>query len=190
MLSVVAICMRAILLLISAVILGLSVSMAKYQATGPVPASTSFSIFSGAAGFFASTVGMAALWYDRIHIKILFGLDTIMSFFFLAAAITITLALKTIQSCTSRAEDAEYNRSTNEILSGGCIVIDNEPVCLHCHTLDGTDLTPGRCNMARADSAFQYVGSILAVAMMVIAYLLSRRGRGGTPTPTRSYNQG
>ncbi|KAI1420876.1 hypothetical protein F5Y12DRAFT_719095 [Xylaria sp. FL1777] len=188
MLSVIGIGMRAFLLLIAAVVLGLSVTLAKHQVVDQVPAETGFSTFVGASGFLVSAVGMAALWFDRIEGKLLTGLDAIVSVFYLAAAIFLTVALKNVSSCTATDDVSEYNRITNIILSGGCVTVAKGQACLYATGLDGKDLTIGRCQMARADYVFEYVGFIFGFAMIGIGYLLSRRGRGGTPTASRSYN--
>lgn len=62
-------------------------TLAREQAIGQVPPETGFGTFVGAAGFFASVFGMAALWFDQINGKILISLDTLVSVFYLAGAI-------------------------------------------------------------------------------------------------------
>ncbi|KAI1295938.1 hypothetical protein F5Y03DRAFT_399106 [Xylaria venustula] len=184
--SIIYLGLRASLLLIAAVVLGLSVSLAQHQVIGQVPAETGFSTFVGAAGFFISAVGMALLWFDRFNESIMIVLDAIMSSFYLAASICLTLAMKNVSSCTSTDPNLEYIRVTNNILSGGCVTnaANKGPVCSHAFTDDGTDLTPSRCEMARASYVFQYVGFIASFAMVCVGYLMSRRGRGGTPAPS------
>ncbi|KAI0907357.1 hypothetical protein F4823DRAFT_564922 [Ustulina deusta] len=188
MLSIIGICLRAFLLLIAALVLGLSVTLAKHQAVGQVPPETGFSTFAGASGFVASVVGMAALWFDCIDGKIVMGLDALVSIFYLAGSISLTVAMRSVSSCSATDKVSEYNRVTNKILSGGCITIEGNLVCLHAATSGGKDLTPGRCSMAQADYVWEYVGFSLGVLMVFTGYLLSRRGRGGTPTANASYN--
>ncbi|KAI0965429.1 hypothetical protein F4678DRAFT_485350 [Xylaria arbuscula] len=184
LLSVIYLGLRASLILVAAVVLGLSVSLAKHQVIGQVPAETGFSTFVGASGFFVSAVGMAVLWFDRINESIMIVLDATMSSFYLAAAICLTLAMKNVSSCTSGDMPIQYNRVTNKILSGGCIAVNKGLECMHAVTADGKDLTPSRCEMARTNYVFEYVGFVASVAMVFVGYLLARRGRGGTPTPS------
>jgi hypothetical protein len=47
------------------VVLGLSVTLAKRQVYGHVPAETGFGTFAGAVGFVVSILGMASMWFDR-----------------------------------------------------------------------------------------------------------------------------
>ncbi|KAK5634293.1 hypothetical protein RRF57_010007 [Xylaria bambusicola] len=187
MLSAVGLGLRVFLLLVASVVLGLSVSLAKQQVVGSVPTETGFSVFAGAAAFFASSVGMVAMWFDRVDQRIAMILDTLVSTFYLAAAVSLTVALKPVSSCIATDEVTEYSRMTNKITSGGCLTIDGELACLHATGPDGTDLTPARCEMAHAGYIFEYVGFISGIAMVTACYLLSRQGRGGTPTPNRSY---
>ncbi|KAI0502872.1 marvel domain-containing protein [Xylaria bambusicola] len=187
MLSAVGLGLRAFLLLTASVVLGLSVSLAKQQVVGSVPTETGFSVFAGATAFFVSSVGMAAMWFDRLDQRITMILDLLVSTFYLAAAVALTVALKPVTSCTATDQVAEYNRMTNKITSGGCLTIEGELACLHATSSDGTDLTPSRCKMARAGYIFEYIGFTVGIAMITAGYLLSRQGRGGTPTPNRSY---
>ncbi|KAI0452950.1 hypothetical protein F5B21DRAFT_505857 [Xylaria acuta] len=185
MLSIICIGLRAFLLLIAAVVLGLSVTLARHQAIGQVPPQTGFGTFAGAAGFFASVFGMAALWFDHIDGKILMGLDTVVSFLYLAGAVSLTVALQSVSSCTSMSDESQYNRYINKILNGGCIHIEKGPLCPHAVSSDGKDLTPGRCQTVQADYVFEYVGFIFGFAMVFLGYVLNRRGGGGTPVPNR-----
>ncbi|KAI0809611.1 hypothetical protein GGR55DRAFT_679446 [Xylaria sp. FL0064] len=188
MLSLIAIGLRVILLLIASVVLGLSTSMVQYQAVGSVPVETGFGVFAGAFGFSASTVGLIALWYDRISPRIMMCLDICTAFMNLVAALALTFALPTVSSCTATDPASEYKRVTNDILSGGCVGAGKDLVCLHAHGPDGKDLTPARCMIARTGYVFLYAGFIFASAMLSVGYILLRQGRGGTPPPTGAYN--
>ncbi|KAI2631797.1 hypothetical protein GGS21DRAFT_162376 [Xylaria nigripes] len=185
MLSIIGIGLRASLLLIAAVVLGLSASLAKDQAVGSIPAETGISTFSGASAFFASTFGMAALWWDGLSGSILMCLDTVVSILYITSAISLTAAMKDVASCTASDQDTLYNRQTNRILSGGCIYAANGPKCPHAVGSDGADLTVGRCHLAHLDYVFQYGGCALGLAMIGMCYLLNRRGRGGPPIAGR-----
>ncbi|KAI0469222.1 marvel domain-containing protein [Xylaria cf. heliscus] len=177
--------LRTCLLVIAAVVLGLSVTLARHQAIGQVPAQTGFGTFAGAAGFFASVFGMAALWFDHIDEKILMGLDAVVSILYLAGAISLTVALQNVSSCTAMDDESQYDRYFNQILNGGCIHTEKGPLCPHAVNADGKDITPGRCQTAQADYVFEYVGFVFGMVMVCLGYFLNCRGRGGTPTSTR-----
>ncbi|KAI1346389.1 hypothetical protein F5Y01DRAFT_321796 [Xylaria sp. FL0043] len=186
--SLIAIGLRVVLLLVASVVLGLSASMAQYQAVGIVPVETGFGVFAGAFGLFVSTVGLIALWYDRIDPRIIMYLDICTAFINLLAALALTFALPTVSSCKATDPASEYKRVTNDILSGGCVGSGKDLVCLHAHGPDGKDLTPARCMIARTDYVFLYAGFVFASAMLSLGYILLRQGRGGTPPPTGAYN--
>ncbi|KAI1754861.1 hypothetical protein F4782DRAFT_463662 [Xylaria castorea] len=153
---------------------------------------------------------MAALWFDHIDGKILMGLDTVVSFLYLAGGVvslslaccfskfdtnatcvylyivvllmriqSLTVALQSASSCTATDEESQYDRYYNKILNGGCIHTEQGPLC-HSFNSDGKDLTPGRCQTAKADYVFEYVGFIFGIVMVCLGYALNRRGRGGT----------
>lgn len=73
--------------MIASLVFGLSVSLAKQQAVGPVPTETSFFIFVGAIAFFISAAGLAALWLDHFDLRALLVLDAATMIFYLAAGI-------------------------------------------------------------------------------------------------------
>ncbi|KAI0438935.1 hypothetical protein F4803DRAFT_533179 [Xylaria telfairii] len=181
MLSIVGIGMRAFLLLVASVVLGLSIALTRHQAIGPVPPQTGFGTFAGAAGFFASALGMWGLWFDHIDGKILISLDTLVSFIYLAGAVSLTMALESVSSCTAMDDVSQYDRYVNDILNGGCVHTHKAPLCFHAVSPDGKDLTPGRCQTAQADYVFEYIGFIFGIAMVFLGYVLNRRGRGGSP---------
>ncbi|KAI0113619.1 hypothetical protein GGR51DRAFT_568196 [Nemania sp. FL0031] len=188
MFSIIAISVRAFLLFIAAIVIGLSVTLAKQQVIGPVPPETGFGTFVGAAGFFASALGLADLWFDRINGMFLMGLDAFVSVLYLAGAISLTVAMKDVPSCTSASDLATYLRGTNKILSGGCVYDGDDALCPHALSADGKDLTIGRCQMAQVDFVLEYTGFVFGLLMLCVGYLLCRRGRGGTPRPTnRTY---
>ncbi|KAJ8114559.1 hypothetical protein ONZ43_g4873 [Nemania bipapillata] len=187
MLSIIGLALRIFLLLISAVVLALSVTLARQQSVGAVPPETGFGTFVGSAGLVASAIGMAGLWFDQINGKILMGLDTLMSLLYLAGASALLVAVKIVSSCTATDDISEVQRVTNKIMNGGCVGSDEGPICPNAFSLDGKDLTKSRCQIAKADYVFEYAGFIFGFAMVAVGFLLHRRGRGGTPTPNRSY---
>lgn len=74
----------------AAVVLGLSISVAKHQAHGSVPSETAFSSFAGGFGILISLVGLASLWIDKIPKIFVMAADGLASVFFLAGGIVST----------------------------------------------------------------------------------------------------
>ncbi|KAI0403443.1 hypothetical protein F4802DRAFT_289422 [Xylaria palmicola] len=186
MLSIVGfgICLRIALLVVAALVLGLSVTLASHQVVGVVPSPTGYGTFLGAVGFFASVFGLAGLWLDNIDEKILMTLDTVVSLLYLGGATFLTTAMSGVSSCTATDSTSIYNRVTSDILSGGCDITEGGMLCLHAVSPDGRDLTPARCLTALADITFEYVGFVFAMIMVCLGHVLSRRGGGGPPTAT------
>ncbi|KAI1108056.1 hypothetical protein F5Y14DRAFT_445774 [Nemania sp. NC0429] len=188
-LSIIGICLRSFLLLIGGVVLALSITLTKHQESGQAPSETGFAAFTGAAGLLTSGLGMVALWYERISGSLIVALDGIVSSFYLAGAIAFTIAMKSVLSCTATDNASVYSRATNSILNGGCDdSYDKLQECPFAFTEDGKDLTPGRCQVAQADYVFEYAGFVFGVCMIFMSYLINRRGRGGTPLPSRAYH--
>lgn len=65
-------------------------------------------------------------------------------------------------------------RSQNKILNGGCEELDGKQYCDWGNSSE--DFTPGRCKHARSDNVFEYVGFVFAIGIILITYLVRRRG--------------
>lgn len=78
---------RAFQLLFAAVVLGLSIRAAKWQATGSVPASTAFAAFAGGFAMLVTLVGIAAIWISAIPALIMSMVDALASVLLLAGGI-------------------------------------------------------------------------------------------------------
>lgn len=74
-------------LLFGAVVLGVSVTVAKHQAIGMPPSETSFGSFCGAFGILISLIGFGALFFDKIPALVLMAADGLATAFYLAGAI-------------------------------------------------------------------------------------------------------
>ncbi|KAI1848489.1 hypothetical protein JX265_008729 [Neoarthrinium moseri] len=173
MLSIVAIAVRGFLLLFGAVVLGLSVTLAKHQVIGSAPTESSFGSFAGAFGIIVSAVGLVALWVDKISPFIPLALDALASVFYLAGGIALTVALKGVSSCTNMNNEAARQRYDNKLLNGGCINTDQGPACA---VEDDYALTGSRCQRVQADYVFEYLGFIFGVAIIGLGYVLHRKG--------------
>ncbi|KAF3059248.1 putative acid phosphatase protein [Daldinia childiae] len=87
MLKLAVLGVRGFLLLFGAVVLGLSVTLAKQQVEGSPPAETSFGSFCGAFGILVSLIGIAALFIDKIPSIVSMGADGVATALYLAGAI-------------------------------------------------------------------------------------------------------
>lgn len=70
-----------------AVVLGLSVTLAKHQVLGSPPPETSFVSFAGAFGLIASALGILGILIDKIPRVGVLVADALASIFYLAGAI-------------------------------------------------------------------------------------------------------
>ncbi|KAI1169529.1 marvel domain-containing protein [Nemania sp. FL0916] len=185
MLNIVAIGLRGLLVILGAIVLALSVTLAKQQVIGSPPPETSFFSFAGAFGLIASAIAILAIFVEKIPRVGVMAVDTLASVFYLAGAIALTVALKPVPSCTSSSTIAELLRFNNKLLNGGCQHLpDNKLYCPNA----GSDTdkhyqsyTPGRCQQVQADYVFGYVAFIFGVASVVLTLINSRRG-GTTAT--------
>ncbi|RYO83695.1 hypothetical protein DL766_007676 [Monosporascus sp. MC13-8B] len=181
MLGIGAVVVRVLLFIFGAVVLGLSIGLAKHQVVESVPPVTSFSGFVGAFGLIVTALGLLSLRFEKIPIKVVIAADALSAVFYIAAGIALSLALKSVSSCSADDPLSFTQRFENRVLNGGCEEIDGRPWCYSGDGDSGEDFTPGRCKRARADNVFEYFGFILAIAVIVITYLAHRRG-GTTST--------
>ncbi|ORY68382.1 marvel domain-containing protein [Pseudomassariella vexata] len=178
MISVAAMGVRGFLLLFSAVVLALSVSVAKEQRFEAVPTQTSFSSFVGAFGLVVSAIGLLALWLNRIPALFVMGADVVTSIFFLAAGIALTLGLKSVSNCTDTSDQALLNKYDNRLVNGGCISRHGDTFCNVAKNEDDTkfSLAVSRCQRLQADYVFEYLGFILGIVMIGLGWMLHKRG--------------
>ncbi|KAI0540868.1 marvel domain-containing protein [Xylaria digitata] len=186
MLKVAAIALRAFLVIFGAIVLGLSVTLAKQQVIGSPPAETSFYSFSGAFGLIASAIAILAIFIDKIPRVGVIVADSLASVFYLAGAIALTVALKPVSSCTSSSDLARYQRYHNKLLNGGCRNVKGGIFCPNAGPNTNDDnvdsYTSGRCQEVQADFVFGYIAFVFGVASVIVMLLTQRRG--GTTTTT------
>ncbi|KAI1282327.1 marvel domain-containing protein [Xylaria sp. FL0933] len=185
MLKIVAIALRAFLVIFGAIVLGLSVTLAKQQVIGSPPAETSFFSFAGAFGLIASAIAILAILIEKIPRVGVIAVDALSSLFYLAGAIALTIALKPVSSCTSSSTLARDQRYVNKLLNGGCKHTKDGLYCPNAGSGAGDNsdsYTSGRCQEVQADYVFGYIAFVFGVASIIVM-LLSQR-RGGTTTAT------
>ncbi|KAI1203230.1 marvel domain-containing protein [Nemania serpens] len=181
---IVTFALRGFLVVFGAIVLALSVTLAKQQVLGSPPAETSFFAFAGAFGLIASAIAILALLIEKIPRVGVIAVDTLASLFYLAGAIALTVALKPVSSCTSSSEIAQAERFLNKLLNGGCKTIDGKKYCNAGPDDEHfSEYTPGRCQKVQADYVFGYLAFAFGVASIVLTLLSNRRGR----TPTTTY---
>ncbi|KAI1491009.1 hypothetical protein F5X96DRAFT_633375 [Biscogniauxia mediterranea] len=182
MLKIVTLALRGFLLVFGAVVLALSVTLAKHQTIGSPPSETSFSSFCGAFGIVVTALGILAFFFDKIPFIIVLGADALASVFYLAGAIALTVALKPVSSCTSSDVTQRLLRYNNKLLNGGCWHNDGL-VCPNAGSGSGNSYdsyTSGRCQMTQADYVFEYLGFLFGAAVIVVGFMYHRRNGGGS----------
>ncbi|KAI1085492.1 marvel domain-containing protein [Whalleya microplaca] len=173
MLKIVTFAVRGFLLLFGAVVLGLSVTLAKQQEVGSPPSETSFGTFCGAFGLLISLIGLTALWIDKIPEIVVIGGDGLASALYLAGGIALTIALKPVTSCTAGDDLNRFHRAQNKLLTGGCQEVANHNVCPG-FTDEGQ--LSSRCQRVQADYVFQYLAFIFGISIVALTFFIRKRG--------------
>ncbi|OTB01398.1 hypothetical protein M426DRAFT_14560 [Hypoxylon sp. CI-4A] len=176
MLKIATLAVRTLLLLFGAVVLGVSITLAKQQALGSPPPETSFGSFTGAFGILVSLIGLAALFIDKLPAIVLLGADGLASAFYLAGAIALTVALKSVSSCTSDDNGPQVQRFQNKLLNGGCEDAADVTVCPGLRDQPNLNLLKGRCQRVQADYVFEYLAFVFGVAVIALTFVLTRNG--------------
>ncbi|GAP87717.1 putative acid phosphatase protein [Rosellinia necatrix] len=176
--NIAAVALRGLLVVSSAIVLGLSVSLAKQQVIGSPPPETSFFSFAGAFGLIVSAIAILAIFVEKVPRVVVMAADALSSLFFLAGAIALTVALKSVPSCTSSSDEARGMRYLNKLLNGGCKNVDGSPYCPNAgsDTKHFDSYTSGRCQQVQADFVFGYAAFVFGVAAVVVTLLAHRRG--------------
>ncbi|KAI0882041.1 marvel domain-containing protein [Annulohypoxylon maeteangense] len=177
MLKIAAMAVRAFLLLFGAVVLGLSVTLAKQQTVGSPPSETSFGSFVGAFGILISLVGFGALFIDKISAIAMMAADGVATALYLAGAIALTVALKPVPSCTSNDDLARFQRFQNKLLNGGCQDVAGNQIC---PGVPEESVLNGRCQRVQADYVFEYLAFVFGVAVIGLNFVVNRSGGGRT----------
>ncbi|RHZ58355.1 hypothetical protein CDV55_104603 [Aspergillus turcosus] len=160
---------RAFQFLFAIVVLGLSVTLAKGQRYGSVPAATGYAAFTGGAGILAALIGCAALFVDALRGIISWAIDGLASLALLAGGIAFAVLLRGT-SCSNIETTWD-----NVLLSGGCTTIDHQKTCM-----SSPSKLKSRCTSAKADAAFMFIDFVVCIAVLACSFFLSRNRRSTT----------
>lgn len=181
MLSIATTALRGFLLLSGAVVLGLSVTLAKHQRTGGVPPETGFAAFAGAFGIISSAVGLVALFMESFPQLVALAADGLAALFYLAGGIAMAIAFKGV-SCGDESEAGQMAKYVNKLLNGGCgAIINGLPICgifqdvpINDDNALGYELKQ-RCTRVQADYAFEFIACVFGVGAIILTLFASKR---------------
>ncbi|KAI9880203.1 MAG: hypothetical protein M1830_004789 [Pleopsidium flavum] len=163
---IVPLVLRAVQLLFSAIVLGISISLIRGQVHGAAPSQTDFSAFAGGWGLLIALVGIAATtFFAALEGIAMLALDGLAILFYLAAALAMAVTLR-VHKCTN-----ENFTTSNALINGG--LRDNK----YYRYID----LQGRCHKAQADTAFLFFAFAAFVGTAVLSGMAGRRkgARGG-----------
>ncbi|TLD26717.1 hypothetical protein PspLS_05286 [Pyricularia sp. CBS 133598] len=175
--SIIGLGLKGFLLIASAVVLGLSVTLAKHQRHGSPPVETSFASFTGGFGIIVAAIGVASMFIDAIPTLVPLVAEGLAAVFFLAGGIALAVAMKGV-SCDGGIEsEAATIRFFNKILNGGC------PTVNRCYVSDkdypsldeANDSLKARCVRTQADFAFQFIALFAALGALAMTFFTARR---------------
>ncbi|KAI9702153.1 MAG: hypothetical protein M1820_006235 [Bogoriella megaspora] len=158
-------------ILFAVVVLGLSVTMVKWQGVGDPPATSEYGAFSGGFALLVGLIGIATIFIEAIPGLISVAADALAAIFTLAAGIAYTVSLKGVD-CSK-----QFSASDKALLNGGCI--DTKDLGRICDYDDANDIE-GRCKKAEADYVFMFLTFALSAALVALGLLTKgRRGDRG-----------
>ncbi|KAF7162409.1 hypothetical protein CNMCM6106_009383 [Aspergillus hiratsukae] len=149
--------------LFAVIVLGLSVTLAKGQRYGSVPAATGYAAFTGGAGMLAAAVGFAALFREPLNGIISWTTDGLASLALLAGGVAFAVLLRGT-SCPNIEMTWD-----NVLLSGGCTTIDHQKTCM-----SSPSKLKSRCTSAKADAAFMFIACVGCIAALFCSFTLAR----------------
>ncbi|KAF2230902.1 hypothetical protein EV356DRAFT_535986 [Viridothelium virens] len=156
-------------ILFAIVVLGLSVTMAKWQRFGSPPATTEYGAFSGGFAFLVGLLGIVAVFLDAIPAIIVAGADALAAILTLAAGIAYVVTTRGV-SC-----DSLDDTSTNSLINGGSVnVKDSRPIAGY----DTQDQLTGRCKKVEADYVFMFLTFALSAILVGLGLLTNGRRSG------------
>jgi len=177
--------LRGLQILFGAVVLGLSISLAKGQAKSPIryddgkdykvpglPARTGYICFIGAFTILAGLVGATAVLIEKLEGVITWGLDILTSLGLLAGGIMVAVGLKGTD-CGN-----VFTLFGNDLLNCGVRVLNDQTYVGGCTaTAFRKDQDPwkNRCRMYKADDVFVFFALLVTVAALAMSFRSKKR---------------
>lgn len=198
--QIVAAILRFVQIVFAAIVLGLSVTLAKGQAPSDfkkqfpnagydlpgVPATTAYSSFVGGFGMLVALIGFASLFVELLQGIIMLVLDGLASIIFLAGGLAVAIGLRGVSCSTS--DSGQLSMYQNSLVNTGC---HGEVPHLQCwvnyqyfnNDSGAVDHLKGRCQMDEADSAFMFLGFIICLGLLAHTFWFGgRTGMGKRAT--------
>ncbi|KAF2669646.1 hypothetical protein BT63DRAFT_425327 [Microthyrium microscopicum] len=174
--------LRFFQIIFSAVILGLSINLAKGQAVGKVPATTGYGSFTGAFGIIAGTIGVAAIFVELLDGVISWVIDILAALITVASGIAFTLALKGTNcgSVVTLYDKSVLNCGTVEYQGTTFWTCGAQNSNGKEEIKSAVDSIESRCRMATADEVFMYMTFAVVVAALVVSFMNKRRKGAST----------
>jgi len=168
--------LRFFQILFSVVVLGLSITLAKGQRHGAVPATTGYAAFAGAFGVLAGLIGIASLFVEMLNGIISWAVDGLAALILLAGGIAYTIGLKGAHCGTPST------LGLNDLLNCGSTGKKNtKDYTIYCDAANEkalSDAVVGRCKEATADEVFLYMAFAITLAALAASFMFGRR-KGG-----------
>jgi hypothetical protein len=155
-------------MLSAAVILGLSVTLARTQVYGSVPATTNYAIFSGAFGLLASLVGLGAFISASLAGIVTWIFQGLATLFLLIGGILFSIKLRGVK-CGSFGSSG-----SNNLINCGSIIINGQ-----YYTGCEQSKVQSRCHIAVADDVFLFLGCFVSLATIYLTIFGRGRSLGG-----------
>jgi hypothetical protein len=171
-------------LLFGAVILGLSITLAKGQTRGyKVPATTGYGSFCGAFALVAALIGIAAALAPAVPDIVSWAVDGLAALLLVAGGIAFAVGLKGV-NCGLYDITMAFNDIINCGFKG-----KKDPHCTP-YTCGATcradtnekvqgDYMMGRCRTARADEVFLFLAFLVTGVALAFSFVTRGKGRSG-----------
>jgi hypothetical protein len=138
-----------------------------------VPATTEYSAFTGGFAMIVAAIGFVSLFVEFLQGIIMLVLDGLSALLFLAGGIAVAVGLRHT-SCNNGQQMFD-----NDLINGGCTVQNKEKLCWYgSRPIDRSGSLKGRCQMQEADSAFMFLGLIIAAGLVVHTFWFGGRMAG------------
>ncbi|RDW70016.1 hypothetical protein BP5796_08413 [Coleophoma crateriformis] len=162
-----AIVLRALQLIVSGVVLGLSIYLAHNYGYGHAVAQIRYGAFCGAFGLLVSFFGIAATFLDVLQGMVMSMIDALAALLILAGGITFAVSAQ-IGSCSD-----QYYVASRQIFRVGLYYHQSMKASQYLKLLES------RCRMVQADTTFLWILFACFVATAVLGLAGGRsKGRG------------